>query len=74
MDEFEEELKRILAPAGSQSNYGPDSRVAPALRLLIQAVRSLDKTGSRLATIGLWLSGIVLVIGCVQVGLMLKGR
>jgi hypothetical protein len=73
-DELLLELKKIFQPSANQNNFSPDYRVAPALGVLVKAVVRLDKSSSRLATVNILLTVVILFLGIVQVVLMFKGH
>ena len=80
-DELLVRLREVFTPKGSQSNFGPDGRVAPALGILVEAVLKLDRTSAALATTNIkmtrtytWLTVAILLVSIVQVGLMLRGH
>jgi hypothetical protein len=73
-DELLIRLHEVFNPKGSQNNFGPDVRVAGALGILVEAVVRLDKTSRRLAVVSIVLTGVILAVGIVQIGLMLRGH
>jgi len=73
-DELLLELERIFQPSANQNNFSPDYRVAPALGVLVRAVVRLDKSSSRLATVNIWLTVVILVVGLLQVVLVFRGH
>lgn len=78
-DEFE---KLETAVRNSvQFGGGTDSRAMLGIALLGQAIVRLDKTSTQLATANVkltkmytWLTGAILLVSIIQIGLMLRGR
>lgn len=73
-DDLLARLRKVFKPQGAQSNFGPDARVAPALGILVEAVVRLDKTSRRLAIVNIVLTGVILLVGIVQIILMFRGH
>jgi hypothetical protein len=75
MDEIDKELEKLLDRTPLQSYTAWDSaNILRGIILLTKSVRTLDRTSSRLATIYIWLTVILGIIGIVQIVLMLRGH
>lgn len=73
-DDLLAELDKVFQPQGSQSNFGPDPRVAPAVGVLVKAVVRLDKSSGFLAVVNICLTVALLFQGFATIWLMVKGR
>jgi hypothetical protein len=61
------EMHQVWQPTGSQSNFGPDPRLAPTVAILVRAVVALDRSSSRLTIVGLVLTVALFLQGLVPI-------
>jgi hypothetical protein len=71
-DELEEQLDALIKPGGGTSNFGADP--TKAIVLLGKTVIRLDRTSTRLSTVTIWLTVVILLVSIVQVVLMLRRK
>jgi hypothetical protein len=73
-EDLNREFDRLTANTGaSQASWG-DARTTSAIGYLGKAVLRLDKTSSRLATVNIVLTAVILIVGLIQIVLMLRGH
>jgi len=70
-DPLDQELKKLKAEGPRFVKSLEDANVRPAILLLVEAVRRLDVTSSRLATVNIILTIMIVILTVVQIALTL---